>query len=170
VELLGNGHVEGMVLRRQRPGTEPVTETLDVQLVLRAIGYQAKPLPELPFDEIGFVVPNVAGRVVDADGVVLPGEYVAGWCKRGPSGVIGTNRGDATETVRSLAADLATLPERKVTDPEGIRALLAERGVRYVDWAAWQRLELHEKTLGSARGTATVKVSDRAAMLEICGP
>lgn len=170
VELLGTDRVTGLVLRRQRPGQPAVTETLAVDLVVRAIGYEAKPMPGLPFDEARCVVPNEEGRVVDATGTVLPGEYVAGWLKRGPSGVIGTNRSDAAETVRGLAADLATLPERKITDPDAITQLLTERGVRFVDWAAWQRLEQHEATLGAARGAVTVKLADRAAMLAICHP
>jgi ferredoxin--NADP+ reductase len=170
LEVLGEDRVTGLVLRRQRPGQPAVTETLDVDLVIRAIGYQAMPLPGLPFDEDRCVVPNEEGRVVDATGAVLAGEYVAGWLKRGPSGVIGTNRSDASETVRSLAADLATLPVRKITDPDAVAALLTERGVRFVDWAAWRRLEEHEMALGAARGAVTVKLADRAAMLAICHP
>ncbi len=85
-------------------------ETLDVQMVLRSVGYQSVPLAGVPFDERNAVVPNVAGRVLGPDGQHLPGEYVAGWLKRGPTGVIGTNKSDAAETVRSLLADLAGGP------------------------------------------------------------
>jgi ferredoxin/flavodoxin---NADP+ reductase len=75
-------------------------------MVLRSVGYQSVPLPGVPFDERACVVPNAAGRVLGADGAPLPGEYVAGWLKRGPTGVIGTNKSDAAETVRSLFEDL----------------------------------------------------------------
>lgn len=169
VELLGSDHVTGLVLRRSRPGSVAVTETLDVQLVIRAIGYEARAIPGLPFDADRCVVPNVEGRVVDGS-LVLAGEYVAGWLKRGPSGVIGTNRSDAAETVRGLAADLSALPGRKIVDPDAVVGLLVERGVRFVDWEAWLRLESHEAALGVARGAVTVKLSDRAAMLAVCHP
>ena len=81
-------------------------ETLDVQMVLRSVGYQSVPLDGVPFDERNAVVPNDQGRVLGPDGAPLPGEYVSGWLKRGPTGVIGTNKSDAAETVRSLLADL----------------------------------------------------------------
>src|SRR5215467_1799063 len=76
-------------------------ETLPVQMVLRSVGYQSVPLPGVPFDDRSFVVPNADGRVLGPDGAALPGEYVSGWLKRGPTGVIGTNKSDAAQTVRS---------------------------------------------------------------------
>ena len=82
-------------------------ETVPAQMVLRSVGYQSVPLPGVPFDERTATVPNAEGRVLGPDGAPLPGEYVAGWLKRGPTGVIGTNKSDAAETVRSLLADLA---------------------------------------------------------------
>jgi ferredoxin/flavodoxin---NADP+ reductase len=85
-------------------------ETLDAQLVLRSVGYQSVPLPGVPFDTRTYTVPNAHGRVLSADGSPLPGEYVSGWLKRGPTGVIGTNKADAAETVQALLADLAGGP------------------------------------------------------------
>ena len=79
-------------------------------MVLRSVGYQSVPLPGVPFDSRASVVPNALGRVLGEDGVPLPGEYVAGWLKRGPTGVIGTNKSDAAETVRCLLEDLAGGP------------------------------------------------------------
>jgi len=79
-------------------------------MVLRSVGYQSVPLPGVPFDPRASVVPNAAGRVLGPDGAPLPGEYVAGWLKRGPTGVIGTNKSDAAQTVRALLADLAGGP------------------------------------------------------------
>ena len=113
VEIAGDERVTGLVLERTRldengafQGTGEL-ETLEAQMVLRSVGYQSVPLDGVPFDERAAVVPNTAGRVLGPDGTPLPGEYVAGWLKRGPTGVIGTNKSDAAETVRSLLADLA---------------------------------------------------------------
>ncbi len=86
-------------------------ETLETQLVLRSVGYQSVPLPGVPFDARTHTVPNASGRVLSDTGEPLPGEYVAGWLKRGPTGVIGTNKADAAETVQALLADLAGGPD-----------------------------------------------------------
>src|ERR1700761_6781905 len=116
VEILGTERVTGIALERTAIdaagafGGTGETETLDAQMVLRSVGSQSVPLPGVPFDERASVVPNAAGRVLGPDGQPLPGEYVAGWLKRGPTGVIGTNKSDAAETVRSLLEDLAGGP------------------------------------------------------------
>ena len=92
--------------------------------MLRSVGYQSVPLSGVPFDERTHTVPNAHGRVLSEDGEPLPGEYVAGWLKRGPTGVIGTNKGDAAETVQALLADLAGGPdvgEGKLTRPGLLR-------------------------------------------------
>jgi len=116
VEILGTDRVTGLTLERTAidaggalAGTGQF-ETLDTQMVLRSVGYQSVPLPGVPFDSRAWVVPNAAGRVLGPDGSPLPGEYVAGWLKRGPTGVIGTNKSDAAETVRGLLEDLAGGP------------------------------------------------------------
>jgi ferredoxin--NADP+ reductase len=99
-------------------------ETLETQLVLRSVGYQSVPLPGVPFDARTHTVPNASGRVLSETGEPLPGEYVAGWLKRGPTGVIGTNKADAAETVQALLADLAGGPdlgEGKLTRPGLLR-------------------------------------------------
>jgi ferredoxin--NADP+ reductase len=165
-EITGPGRVTGITLSRRRPGEVPVTTTLAADLVIRAIGYRARPIAGLPFDEDRGIVPHNQGRVLDGAGVV-PGEYVAGWLKRGPSGVIGTNRSDAGETVASLAADLPGLP-RATRPSTALGDLLAARGIAVVDWAGWKRLEAFEASLGTARGATTVKITDRRAIVEIC--
>ncbi len=116
VEIHGTDRVEGLTLERTRldadgrlTGTGQY-ERLPVQMVLRSVGYQSVPLPGVPFEERSHTVPNADGRVLGPDGQPLPGEYVAGWLKRGPTGVIGTNKSDAAQTVRSLLADLAGGP------------------------------------------------------------
>jgi len=116
VEILGTERVTGITLERtaiDASGAFVGTgehETLNAQMVLRSVGYLSVPLPGVPFDERASVVPNALGRVLGADGSPLPGEYVAGWLKRGPTGVIGTNKSDAAETVRCLLEDLAGGP------------------------------------------------------------
>jgi ferredoxin--NADP+ reductase len=115
-EILGAERVEGITLERTsispdgKFGGTGAFETLDAQMVLRSVGYQSVPLPGVPFDTRASVVPNAQGRVLGEDGKPLPGEYVAGWLKRGPTGVIGTNKSDAAETVRCLLEDLAGGP------------------------------------------------------------
>jgi ferredoxin--NADP+ reductase len=116
VEILGTERAEGITLERTGIdaggafGGTGELETLPAQLVLRSVGYQSVPLPGVPFDSRACVVPNAQGRVLGPDGSPLPGEYVAGWLKRGPTGVIGTNKSDAAETVRCLLEDLAGAP------------------------------------------------------------
>jgi ferredoxin--NADP+ reductase len=116
VEIQGESKVEGLTLERTRldasgrlTGTGQ-HETVPVQMVLRSVGYQSVPLPGVPFDDRSHTVPNADGRVLGSDREPLPGEYVAGWLKRGPTGVIGTNKSDAAQTVRALLADLAGGP------------------------------------------------------------
>ena len=116
VEILGAERVTGITLERTAIGADGSFggtgefETLSAQMVLRSVGYQSVPLAGVPFDSRASVVPNALGRVLGEDGSPLPGEYVAGWLKRGPTGVIGTNKSDAAETVRCLLEDLAGGP------------------------------------------------------------
>jgi len=169
VQVLGiDGRVSGMVLERNavdgdrvRPTGEE--EVIDVGLVVRAIGYAAEPVPGLPFDAATGTVPNDGGRVL-AGGEPVPGAYVTGWIKRGPTGVIGTNKGDAHETVAALLEDLPRLPraQRPAAD---LPALLAEHGIEPVDWTAWLRLDAEELRRGGLRGTDRVKVAELAEML-----
>lgn len=172
VELLGtDGRVRGIVVERNaldadgRVRGTGEREVLDVGLVVRAIGYAAEPVPGLPFDAATGTVPHVGGRVV-RDGAPVPGAYVTGWIKRGPTGVIGTNKGDAQETVRAVLEDLPGLPAPAHPDPADLRAALAARGIRPVDWAAWLRLDAEEVRRGGLRGAERVKVAEMADMLD----
>lgn len=99
-------------------------ESLDVQAILAAVGYKGRPLADLPFDDTTGTLPNLEGRVVDDTGTVIQGVYAAGWIKRGPSGVIGTNKADAAETVRALLADLPDLTPAPEPEPEAVDARL----------------------------------------------
>jgi len=175
VELLGaGGRVHGVVVGRNaivggRVVDTGERETLDVGLVVSAIGYDAEPVPGLPFDPGTGTVPNVGGRVV-RDGAPVPGAYVAGWVKRGPTGVIGTNKADGAQTAAAVLADLPTLPDPEHPDPASVRAALAAHGVLAVDWPAWLRLDAEEIRLGRLRGNDRVKVAQLAAMLSACRP
>lgn len=137
-------------------------EDIEAQLVLRSVGYRGVPLDGLPFDAASGTVPHLAGRVLRG-GAVAPGEYVAGWIKRGPTGVIGTNRSCAKETVTSLLQDSALLTVRDLPgDP--LTALRAE-GVEPVGWAGWQAIERAEARLGASLGRSVVKLPDWESLL-----
>ncbi len=170
VEVLGDDRVSGLRLERTRldetgnlTGTGQ-TCTIDAQMVLRSVGYRGLPVPGLPFDDRAGVIPNAAGRVLRA-GAVAPGEYVAGWIKRGPTGVIGTNKRDANETVAALLEDAPSLPPAPIRDPDALLRLLAERGVSVVSWQGWAAIEIAEADLGRAQGRERAKIADRGALL-----
>ncbi|HEY6559380.1 MAG TPA: FAD-dependent oxidoreductase [Polyangiaceae bacterium] len=141
-------------------------ELLSTGLVLRSIGYHGVALPGLPFSEQTGVIPNVGGRVTESTGgPVLPFVYVAGWIKRGPTGLIGTNKDDAKHTVENMLADVAALPREK-PPRAAIDALLAERGVRVVSWADFRKLDALEVEAGKARGKVREKFCSIEAMLQ----
>jgi ferredoxin/flavodoxin---NADP+ reductase len=148
-------------------------ETIPAQMVFRSVGYQSVPLAGVPFDERSYTVPNADGRVLGPDGEPLPREYVAGWLKRGPTGVVGTNKSDAAATVRSLLADLAgdgRAPARGQSREQFVKAL-GERGVQPVSYADWLRVEQAEAELGGALGRGErVKIGGRAAIEALCRP
>ncbi|MFF3885583.1 FAD-dependent oxidoreductase [Streptomyces sp. NPDC001914] len=168
VELLADGGRVGAV-RFERTVPDGVGgvrgtgrfEEIEAQLVLRSVGYRGVPLDGMPFDAGRGTVPQRAGRVL-RDGVVSPGEYVAGWIKRGPTGVIGTNRPCAKETVASLLEDAPHLVRREVAD-DPLAALRAE-GTRPVEWAGWQAIERAEAELGARLGREVVKLPDWDAL------
>ncbi|MCX4976740.1 FAD-dependent oxidoreductase [Streptomyces sp. NBC_00620] len=137
-------------------------EDIDAQLVLRSVGYRGVPLDGLPFDAEHGTVPHLAGRVV-RDGTIAPGEYVAGWIKRGPTGVIGTNRPCAKETVTSLLEDAGMLVRREL--PEDPLVALRAAGLTPVEWAGWQAIERAEAELGASLGRGVVKLPDWTALL-----
>ncbi|OSP38079.1 MULTISPECIES: FAD-dependent oxidoreductase [unclassified Streptomyces] len=137
-------------------------EDVGAQLVLRSVGYRGVPLEGLPFDAAAGTVPHLAGRVL-REGAVAAGEYVAGWIKRGPTGVIGTNRSCAKETVASLLRDAPFLTDRDLPgDP--LAALRAE-GVEPVEWTGWQAIEHAEAELGASLGRGIVKLPDWESLL-----
>ncbi|RJO76487.1 4Fe-4S dicluster domain-containing protein [Nocardia panacis] len=143
------------------------TERVEAGLVLRSIGYRGEPVPDLPFDDRRGVVPNEHGRVIGADGAPLPGVYVSGWIKRGPRGVIGSNRVDAEETVEQVITDFTA---GRLTAPKGDRAalktLLAQRNADLVDRDGWRAIDQAEKAAGKSAGRPRVKLTSREDLLE----
>ncbi|MEX2985990.1 FAD-dependent oxidoreductase [Streptomyces sp. C36] len=137
-------------------------EEIEAQLVLRSVGYRGVPIPGLPFDAERGTVPHDRGRVL-REGTPSPGEYVAGWIKRGPTGVIGTNRPCAKETVASLLTDAEALMARRPAD-DPARALRAA-GVEPVEWPGWLGIEAAEAALGERLGRGTVKIPDWDGLL-----
>lgn len=178
VEVLGEDKVTGLrveknELRDQDGWLAAVgtgeTEVLPVGLVLRSVGYRGVALPEVPFDEKRGVIPNQLGRVTEvAGGAVVPGEYVAGWIKRGPTGVIGTNKADAAESVRCLLEDAPGLARVAAADvvPEAVEGYLEAKGVRFFPFDHWLELDALELEAGRAQGRPRVKLTRVEEMLK----
>jgi NADPH-dependent glutamate synthase beta subunit-like oxidoreductase len=168
--LLGDDHVTAVEVERtavDAEGRAAGTGELDVvpaELVVRSVGYFGTPLPGLPVDEHTGTVPHVAGRVL-RDGTPAPSEYVAGWIKRGPSGVVGTNKHDARETVAALLADAA---EGVIGTSGPVGDLVEElvrRGADPVLVDDWRAIDAAEIALGATRGRARTTLHEREALL-----
>ena len=181
VEISGNDKVEKISLVRNQllkredgslaaQPTEKINEAA-AELVFRSIGYHGQPLPDLPFDQKSGTIPNECGQVKDQENgnKLRNREYVAGWIKRGPSGVIGTNKQDAVETVhRMLETFLNEKMEagKNCTNPD-IVALLENRNVKYVSFADWKLIDVHETEAGQKQGRPRVKLTSIAEMLSV---
>ncbi|MBT0565821.1 FAD-dependent oxidoreductase [Williamsia sp. CHRR-6] len=167
-ELTGDGAVSALrCVRNEFTGAEggavsatDDTFTIETPMVLRAIGYRAVPIPDLPFDDARSVVPNADGRVLaEAGGAPLPGVYVTGWIKRGATGGIGMNRWDGQQTARAVLADFI---DGTIADPTASRdeipALAAGRGAKRIDGAGWKSIDDAEKAAGRDAGRRRVKL------------
>ncbi len=167
--LVGTGRVERIAVERTAPAGPGAVEgtgeftSLEAELVLRAIGYRGIPLPGVPFDAATGRIPNAEGRVTEA-GEVRPGEYAVGWIKRGPIGVIGTNKSDAAETVAHLVTDLADAPVRELTDLDQV---LDARGFAPSTLADWQRIDAAEQARGEAGGRQRAKIEAWHELLDL---
>ena len=172
LEIVGDGRVEGVRVGRtelveQQDGSlravvTAAEETIPCQLVFRSVGYRGVPLEGVPFDERSATIPNDHGRVLEAaDGAQRPGEYVSGWIKRGPSGIIGTNKKDSQDTVDALLEDHAAgrIPDAAVGDPDAILALLAERAPDHITYEHWQAIDAAERSAGEPHGRPRVKLT-----------
>lgn len=184
VELIGDsaGRVVAIRLVRNelhlsedgtlRPRATEVFEELQVDMVFRSVGYRGVPLPDLPFDDRRGIVPNDRGRVVDPEsGEAVLGFYVSGWIKRGPTGVIGTNKPDAGETVDAMLEDLARrkLLQPQHSRPDAVERLVAERRPAYISHDDWQRLSEMESAAGKRQGRPRVKFTSTDEMLAALG-
>jgi ferredoxin--NADP+ reductase len=170
VAILGDGKVEAIELVRNRleedadgrlvavPTDE--RETVPCGLVFRSVGYRGIPVPGVPFDERRATMRNDCGRVLGEDGEPVPGVYCTGWIKRGPTGIIGTNKKDAAETTALLLEDIATgrLPRREEATAEAVDALLAERGAEPVTYEGWTAIDEEERGRGEPLGRPRVKL------------
>ncbi|MDH6677080.1 ferredoxin--NADP+ reductase [Rhodococcus sp. LBL1] len=177
-EILGGERVEGIRLVRNELVADESgklsahatdrTETLETGLVLRSIGYKGVPVADLPFDDRRGVIPNENGRVIDPEsGSPIHGVYVAGWIKRGPTGVIGTNKHCSAATVDLLLSDFASgLLTQPGHDGEHLAQLIGERQPESIDFQGWQRIDKKERVLGAEDGRLRTKIVDLAAMLE----
>ncbi|MCX2929935.1 FAD-dependent oxidoreductase [Mycobacterium sp. CVI_P3] len=167
VEVVGSGRVEGLLVRDSSAPAGVGEHIIGTTLVLRSIGYRGTPIADLPFDASRGVVPNDGGRVV-YDGQVMPGVYVTGWIKRGPRGVIGTNRGCAHETVNAVFDDfMAGRLNRHVGRNSDVDALLASRDVTVVDWQGWQAIDAAERGRATNGSRPRVKYSDAEELVAV---
>src|SRR5260221_3258031 len=163
VELLGTNHVEQIKLVKNELQAAPdgslkaratdKFETIPVGLVFRSIGYMGVPLADLPFDQRAGIIPNDHGRVIDpATSQPVPGEYVVGWIKRGPSGIIGTNKPDSVETANQMIQDVVSLQELEPgkATRDSLEQLLRERKPAFVTYSDWQHIDQAEIENGQA--------------------
>lgn len=160
--LTGDGNVRG------------TGEYIDypVQAVYRAVGYWGSEIEGVPYDSGRGVIANDAGRVLGEDGKPVPGFYTTGWIKRGPVGLIGHTKSDASETIANLVEDADALYEASIAGPEqlspdNILRLLKDRGVDVIEWRNWEVLDAHERALGEPQGRERIKVVPRDEMINI---
>jgi ferredoxin/flavodoxin---NADP+ reductase len=178
LEIRGTERVEAVDVGRNRivrPAdgqlrAEPVDggrETIECGLVLRSVGYRAVPLPDVPFDERRFVLPNERGRVLASDGEPLPGVYAVGWIKRGPTGILGTNKRDADETVARLVDDLraGALAVPPSAGRAEIDELLAARKPDLVEVDGWRAIQAYERERGRDQERPRVKLASHDELL-----
>ncbi len=178
VEIIGRDRVEAIrivkneLYRREdgslRPRPTDQVETIPVGLVFRSIGYQGVPLPGVPFDAGRGVITNIHGRVVNTSGQQMTGEYVVGWIKRGPTGIIGTNKPDAQETISHMLEDISAGKLLNPLYPSGqaVENMLNKRGIEIVTYDDWRLLDRLEIERGEALGRSRQKFTSVEAMLD----
>ena len=173
-EILGtDGKVSGVRFERtELDGTGRVRATgeireFEVQAVYRAVGYFGSELDGIPFDDVEGVIRNEEGRVYDQTGSHIPGVYCTGWIKRGPVGLIGHTKADAIETIGHLISDRASWWSPSEPGEEAIEETLRSRGVDFMAWPGWLKVDGEEKRLGQLSGRERLKLHNRAQMLDI---
>lgn len=175
LRIVGGEHVEGLEIERTRLVSEGTrvraegtgeTEVIPCGIVFRSVGYLGVPLPGVPFDEENGVIPNRSGRVLE-NGAVLPGVYTAGWIKRGPTGIIGTNRADAKETVEALLEDLPSLTPCAEPDSTQVARHFEYTGRRIVSFDDWTRIDREEMRRGEEASKIREKFVNVMDMLHL---
>jgi ferredoxin/flavodoxin---NADP+ reductase len=177
LEILGTGKVEGIRICRNtlrdengslRACTTDSIEELACDIVFRSIGYKGVEVQGVPFDERSGIVPNERGRILGEGGEPLRGEYGVGWIKRGPTGIIGTNKRDAQETVDALMEDLDAGRLNEPADPgrDSLEELLDERKPDHVTYTGWEAIDRAEKAAGEPQGRPRVKLTTTDELLE----
>ena len=172
--VLGSHQVEGVAVERTALTADGYVQaaggqqTIPAQLVVRSVGYRGLPLSGVPFDDSTGRVPHAEGRVI-RDGGFSPNEYVTGWIKRGPTGVIGTNKSDAVETVTSLLTDIHDGAVTARHSMAELDALLASRGIRPLDMPAWHRIDAAEIQRGASHGRLRTTLAHRSELLAAAG-
>ena len=177
MRLCGNGKVESVILERnelvgeagnQKARGTGETEELACGAFFRSVGYHGVPISGVPFDPDNGIIPNDGGRIRDGDETIA-GLYAVGWIKRGPTGVIGTNKPDSLETVRNLLADVPGLPLCETADDGALLQLLRERGVQVVSYEDWKKIDAAEIARGKQVHKPREKLVDRGEMLSAIG-
>lgn len=176
-ELVGEQKLQKVILERnalsgpagkQKASGTGQLEELDCGLLFRSVGYRGVAIPCVPFDEKWGTFPNEKGRIQD-NGKTVPGLYAVGWIKRGPSGVIGTNKPDAVETAGNLLQDAAQLPPCPDPDPEALVKFLKERKVRLIRFDDWKKIDAAEIARGQPTGKPREKFVVVEEMLKVIG-
>jgi len=177
VELLGTDRVERVRLEKNGLSGEPgkqkargtgETYEMDCGPFFRSVGYRGVPIEGVPFHEAWGIFPNDEGRIT-SDGDPVPGLYAVGWIKRGPSGIIGTNKPDSIATVKNLLADLPNLTPCATPSSEAMARLLSERGVKVVSYDDWLKIDAAEIERGKAAGKPREKFLTSDDMLKVLG-
>ncbi|HUF36732.1 MAG TPA: FAD-dependent oxidoreductase [Gemmatimonadales bacterium] len=178
VEILGRERVEGIVLERNRLSGGPHEQSakgtgerveMAAGLVFRSIGYKGTAVEGVPFDARQGVFPSRDGRIIDPGGAAVPGLYACGWIKRGPTGIIGTNKPCSVATVASLLADMGAFDQESKPGAEGLPALLGADGRRVVSYDDWLAIDQAEVSRGAPKGKPREKFTSVDEMLDLLG-
>ena len=161
-----HNRLQGKPFHQNATGTGELLE-LQAGILFRSIGYRGTPIPGIPFDDKRGVFPNSDGRITGDDGTPVRSLYTAGWIKRGPTGIIGTNRADSVATVDALLADLEHLDSSRKSGAAGIYTLLDQRGIRHISYFEWQKIDQVEQDRGKIHGKPREKITSMAEFLEI---
>ena len=157
--------LSGEPFKQSAKGTGRTME-LECGLLFRSIGYNGVPIPGVPFYDRWGTIPNRAGRITsEQEGTVLPGLYTAGWIKRGPSGIIGTNRACAVESVNALLEDVDQLVVEDKPGRNGLYAILERNGIQHINFAQWEKIDAAEISAGSPKGKPREKFTYYNEML-----